>query len=470
MAVMGHRQPRICTAPLRELTHETSAGFALIEFAKSIGCPLLPWQEEASIRALELLPNRTYRFKTVLILVGRQSGKTTLLKVWALWRLYADSAKLVLGAAQALDISREAWQGSVDIAQDSKLLKPQVSKVRYANGEQCLTLKSGARYRICATTRGAGRGLAVDMLILDELREQRDWDSWSALSKTIIARPRGQIVCITNQGDGESVVLNSLREAALAERSTTLGLFEWSAPDGCELDDPEMWAYACPGLGHTIDEESIRAALATDPPERFRTEILCQYVTSMSTALDGTGWAAGADPGGSVAPYRGKLAAGIDVAMDGHHVALVVAASIGGGRYRTEPIASWSDTADARLELPALLASLAPTTLAWFPSGPASALATYLRTLPYAVEMTGADVTTACMALADLVRAGKVLHNANPLVDGQAATAGKLNQGDGFRFTRRGAGNCNALYAIAGAIHHAQIAAATPDRPPVWVL
>lgn len=466
MAVMGHRSPRLFTAPLRPLSPATSRGYALVDFAKAIGCPLLPWQREAAYRALETLPDGTYRFRTVLILVGRQSGKTTLLKVWALWRLLEDDARLVLGTAQDLDVAQEAWQGTVDLAQD----KGVPCKVRVANGQQCLTLANSARYKIKATTRSAGRGASVDLLILDEIREQRDWLAWGALSKTILARPRGQIVAISNAGDDESVVLNGVRAAALSETDPTLCLLEWSAPDGCRIDDPEMWAFGIPALGHTILESSIRSSLATDPAGLFRTEVLCQHVSTLSTALDASGWAYGADEHGSVAPYRGNLFAGVDVAMDGAHVALVVAAAVGDGRFRVEPVASWESTGDARDELPALLARLKPTRLGWFPSGPANALAPIFQALPYATPLSGGDVTSACMGVGDLVSARLLRHNASPLLDGQATTAGKVTQGDGWRFTRRGGGNCHALYAAAAALWLAQHQAQRPPRAAAWVL
>lgn len=461
--VIGSPSPRLGTPPLRELTPETSRGFDLIDFATELRIGLLPWQRTAAIRALELNPDGSYRFRTVLILVGRQSGKTTLLKVWALWRMWRDEARLVLGAAQNLDIAREAWQGSVDLAEDLDGL----GKVMYANGKESMSTWGGARYRITATTRGAGRGLSVDLLIMDEVREQRDWDAWSALSKTTIARPKGQIVCISNAGDDESVVLNSLRDAALGEKDPSLCLLEWSAPPGCDLDDPNMWAMSLPALGHTLDEASVRSSIATDPPAVARTELLCQHVSALDTALEGTGWAAGADPAGSIASHRKRLSACVDVSLDGNHVALVVAAALEDGRVRVEPVASWTVTVTARSELPALLSKLAPVEVCWFPGGPANALAPVLASLPNARALNGTDVPAACMGFADLVKAGMVVHNSDALLDSQVATASKLAQGDTYRFTRKGRGNCNALYAAAGATYSARTA--KPARAKVFV-
>ena len=52
----GYTEPRIYTPPLRELTEETSLGFAAIQYAKEIlHKSLYHWQEWALIHALEII-------------------------------------------------------------------------------------------------------------------------------------------------------------------------------------------------------------------------------------------------------------------------------------------------------------------------------------------------------------------------------------------------------------------------------
>jgi hypothetical protein len=326
----GKAEPRLFTPPHRALTRENTLGYQCIEFAELVlGVRLLPWQRWWLLHALELKPDGTFRFRTILTLVSRQNGKTWLLKVLALWFMYLGHGRLVLGAAQSLDIARESWQGAVDLTQESPELAAEVASIRYANGEQALVLSNGARYRITASSRGSGRGLSVDLLILDELREHRTPEAWAALSKTTMARPNALTVCISNAGDDQSVVLNTLRSAALAEADPGLGLFEWSAPEGCALDDPVAWAQACPGLNHgTITEAAIRTSLATDPPAVFRTELLCQHVPALDSAIDPAAWAACADPAGagSLAGTGARIALCLDVSLDYSHVSLYGAA------------------------------------------------------------------------------------------------------------------------------------------------
>ncbi|MEH1013056.1 terminase [Micromonospora sp. CPCC 206060] len=441
------------TEPLRPLTRRTSRGYEVIDFAREVlGEPLLPWQEEAVIRGLELNPDGTYRFRVVLILVARQNGKTHLSRVISLWKLYVDGVRLILGVGQDVSLAREVWTACQETIGEVPELAAELDKVSARNGDEWFRLISGARYKISAANRSAGRGMSVDHLNFDEIRQQRAWDAWSALSKTTNARPSAQIWCISNAGDSESVVLNHLREAALAGADPSIGLLEWSGPDGCDLDDPQAWAQANPGLGHTVSEQAIRSALGTDPPAVFRTEVLCQRVDALDSAIDLTAWKDCRDPVGNLESVRERIVAVVDVAPDGRHVALTAAAVLADGRVRVEVVAAWPSTDAARFELGPMLERVKAAAVGWFPSGPAAALGPILRGLG-AVEIKGGAVGEACQSFAELVASRRIVHPGDPLLDAHVTGAQKLHQGDGWRFGRRGAGHCNAVYAAAGSVY-----------------
>lgn len=466
---LGATVPRLYTRPLVDgrpggcgcgcgLTPKTSLGFAFERFVREIvGLELLPYQRWLGIHMLELTSTGHFRFRRVILLISRQNGKTFYIKLLALFMLYMGHAKLVLGAAQSLDIAREAWAGAVDLAKEVDDLAAEIEIIRYANGEQCLTLNSGARYRITAATRGAGRGLSVDLLVLDELREHRDWAAWSALSKTTTARDNSMIVCASNAGDDQSVVLNSLRSTAMAGTDETLGLFEYSAPDGAEITDMTALAQANPALGYPngVSEASLRSAMLTDPAATFRTESMCMRVDALDAALDLAAWKLNADTSSNLGAIRGRVAACIDVAPDGAHVTLAGAGVQLDGRTRVEVFRSWPTVSDARRELPDLLARIKPAALGWFPSGPGAALGADLRALE-AIELKGAEVTEACQEFAALNTGGQVVHANDPLLNAHVSSTGKLHTGDGWRFVRKGAGHVDAAYAAAGAVRIAR--------------
>jgi hypothetical protein len=451
----GLTEPRVFTAPLRTLNRRTSKGYEAAEFAEAFGMPLLPWQRWLAIHALETLPGGDFRYRVILVLVARQNGKSAAKRTLSLWRMYMEPPMLILGVAQDLSLAREQWNMCIDTIDGVPDLAAEMDgRPRRVNGDEWFKVRTGSRYRIGASNRSAGRGLSIGELNIDELREQRKWDAWSALSKTTMAVHNSQIWAMSNAGDDESVVLNQLREAAILGRDPSIGVFEWSAPDDCALDDVQAWRAANPGLGYIISEAAIRSALATDPPAVFRTEVLCQRVEQLDGAIDLAAWRSCQDPAGTMDEHRGHLAACVDVARDGGHATLAVAAKQPDGRVRLEIVRAWANTDELRAELPELLARIRPKTVGWYPGGPAGAIAPLMRQVRDSVELAGAKAGEACQGLADLARTRQVLHPGDPLLDAHVRGARKLPSGDGWRFGRRGMNqHVDAAYAAAGAAY-----------------
>jgi len=342
--LFGSTEPRIFTPPLRELTPETSLGFAAIQFASQVLLlTLFPWQEWLLIHALELLPNGRFRFRTVLVLVARQNGKSTVSIVLALFFLFVLKVATVLGTAQDLDAAESVWEQAVSFVEemddDTDLpvrpdLKAEHHHTVRTNGKMALVLtranRHQRRYKVKAANRRAGRGFSGDLTLLDELREHQTWEAWSAIVKTMMARPNGQTWAMSNAGDITSAPLRFLRKKAherlgdpdgicardpasnempsredfarivaelelddfeawgdelkeLEESADDLGIFEWSAPPECEVVDPRAWAQANPSLGYMISAKSILSAALTDLEWEFRTEVLCQWADDALT-------------------------------------------------------------------------------------------------------------------------------------------------------------------------------------------
>lgn len=356
-ARFGRHRPRVCTQPLRELTPETSMGYSVIEFAHDVlEIPLIPWQQEVLIRALELdRTGRKFRFRTVVLLVARQNGKSTLAQVLALWAMYVLGAKMVLGTAQDLDIAEELWNGCVDIAESIPDLAAGIKNVVKVNGKKSLDLETGERYKVKASNRKAGRGLSSDLMLLDELREHTNWDSWGAITKTAMARPKAQTWCLSNAGDDSSVVLMSLRKKAheslgdpdgiIGEEEAvrgddTLAVFEYSAAPERATSDRAGWQEANPSMGYTLDEETLAAAEGTDPEPVFRTECLCQWVANLAPGPFANGaWELCADPRGII-PEDAPISYAVDVSWDRSAAWVAACGMREDGRHQVEVVAA----------------------------------------------------------------------------------------------------------------------------------
>lgn len=489
--VRGRVEPRLWTPPLRELTPETSYGYDLIDFADVIGWPFDPWQKWLAIHMGELLPDGRPRFRMALALVARQNGKTLFCKVLTLYWMFIERVPLIIGTSTSRDTAKVSWRDTIVMAEGVPLLTAELAKThtRESIGEESFFNTHGSVYRFAAPNRRAGRSLTVHRVILDELREHKSWDTYDAAVKAMTAVPDAQAVAITNQGDEHSIVLDSLRDSAIDYIETgngdpRLGLWEWSAPNGCDPTDPEAIAMANPNLGDRIKLDSIRGdairAKRAGGPELagYRTETLCQRVIALDSAIDPDRWdALSATEPVDLAQYREKVALCLDVSLDGQHATLVAAAHLDGVTH-IDAVAAWDGpyaTKRLRAELPDLVRRIKPRALGWFPSGPAAAVAADLADRGHrgwppprvTVEEIRGDATAVCMGLSEQVNAGQIAHSGDPLLTAHVRSAQRLWRGDGWVFTRRNSGPVDGCYAIAGAVHLARTL--PPPRPPLTI-
>jgi hypothetical protein len=484
------------TPPLRELTPETSYGFDLIDFARdTLATPLDPWEDWLAIHVGELLPDGRPRFRTALVLVARQNGKTTFGEALILYWLFIERIPLVLGTSTDRSYAKRTWSSICEGAKGNEWLNCDLGpkSQRLTIGEEALTTLKGAEYIFAANNGRAGRSTTLHRWLADELREHHTRAAWDSASKAMNAVRDAQTVAITNQGDSESVVLDSLRAPAIefietGQGDPRLGLFEWSAPDGADPTDLGALAAANPNLGHRLDPEALLAdgarakAAGGEELTGFRTEVLCQRVTLMDPAIEPGAWEdSGTDAPVDLAEHRQYVALCVDVALDGSHASLIAAAVLD-DVIHTEVIEAWDGfgcTKRLRAELPDIVRRVKPRALAWFPNGPAAAVAADLAAAkgprrgvwpPRGVELIAITAETAAvtMGLAEVVRSGELRHPKDPLQTAHVGAAQKLWQGDRWVFVRRGTGPIDGAYATAGAVHVARTL--PPPRSPLVVL
>lgn len=355
---MGYTEPRIYTPPLRELTERTSLGFAACEYAKDVlGKTLYPWQEWALKHMLEITGELGaewhFRYRTVLIMVSRQCGKTVLSEVLASFFLNVLCVDSIFGTSLSLDKAEEVWEAVINDQESIPMLSGDIDRVARTNGNKRLILTGLRQYKVGAPTRRAGRGDSNDLVMLDELREHRDWETWAAAAASINAKPNGLIVCFSNAGDPDSVVLRQIREQAIANIEGTkaeeyggevdalsLGLFEWSAPDGAATDDMEALAQANPALGYgNLTERALMSNRQTFPESKFRSECMCQQVeTILPQPFPDGAWDEGVDESSRIAP-ESEIIYGIDLSQDRRWTTIAACGMRADGNYHIEVVA-----------------------------------------------------------------------------------------------------------------------------------
>lgn len=400
-----------------------------------------------------------FRFRKVILLVGRQNGKSTVMQALTLWRMFVDRCNLVIGTAQDLEVAEALWAESLEMAEETEDLKLEIGKIERQPGRKKFILRTGETYKVKAASRRGGRGLSGQLVLLDELREHQSWDAWAAVTKTTNAQERAQVYGISNAGDATSIVLRYLRKMAHAELGdpdgineavapgdllgeddeiddSALGIFEWSAKPGAAIDDRGQWAQSNPSLGYRVRESTLASDMKTDPEWVFRTECMCQWTDgSLEGPFPPGAWEAGTDTTSQIVGDAVKV--GIDVSFDRSRTHIAFSGPAVDGRPHVEVVASRAGT-DWVLPWLQERKDIVEGVAGQGRGAPVSGLLQELKEAGLPVEeWQGSDLTNGSGAFYDLVRANGLRHLPQPVLDVAAATAVTKPSGDGWLWDRR---------------------------------
>jgi hypothetical protein len=366
--------------------------------ANEVGITLYPWQKIAA-RYITAVADKRWQYREICIVVARQNGKTKLLVPRILMALRDGGS--ILHTAQNRDIARNTF---LEIA---PLFEGLGYQVRRGNGQEEITsVNRRGRYKLLAPN-GSARGETADLVVLDEVREQKDSTLLDALVPTTAARPNAQIIYLSNAGFDESVILNELKRRADLDEPRYAYL-EWSARAERKTDDVDGWLEANPAAGHgRISVETLAyeyKRLKGGPG--FETEYLCRWFASPREPLVGTSaWQM--CHGDVSTPDRPAIA--FNMAPDGSRASAAMAWQMADGRIA---LVELKEAYGSPIEVDALGPDLKALTIEHrarqigFASWTDAALA---RHLPRAKAIDGKDYATASGLFAQLVTSGRLV-------------------------------------------------------------
>jgi hypothetical protein len=275
--LVGREHPRLAPpTPARSQVKDFTAT------AKSVGLDLMPWQIVVGRYLYASGPGGRWTWPEVAVIVARQNGKTELIIPHILHRLAAG--RKVLHAAQTRELPRKMFLRLLPIVET----RWPDAKIRRGGGQESISLPStGGEYLISAATGGAPRGLTIDDLIVDELREIGE-EFMGAATPTQMASRNPQTLYLSNAGSEESLSLNAVK--IRADDDPSLAYLEWSAAPDRLIEDVEGWAEANPSIGHMpmlLDNltRQYRSHKLAGTMAHFETENLCRWVTTMRERL-----------------------------------------------------------------------------------------------------------------------------------------------------------------------------------------
>jgi hypothetical protein len=388
------------------------------------------------------------------------TGKNDKIAAWELAHLILFGTELILHTAHEFPTANESFLRLVAVFENWDDLRKRVERIRYANGEQGIELRSGQRLKYRARTGGSGRGFAKAGLIVYDEAQHLGREHVAASAPTKLANPNSQTWYAGSGGLTSSVVAWEIRRQAVLGTGGRLAYTEMTGETltvsggkvGSVAPDPtdrEVWYRCIPGLGRWVTEEGVEALFDELGPEAFAREILCSWDPELSSggeSVFGDAWNAWVD---DVRPRPEVFS--LDVNPDRSSASIGVADSDGVCALSDHrPNVGWAVDEAIRL------AAQYRVPVAVQANGAAGALIVDLEragvdVIPYAAQ----SMRDACGALFDAVIDRKGKARADAALDSAVASAVKKTSGDAWVWDRRGDADVSPLVAVTIARHAA---------------
>jgi len=364
VAVTGVQTPRLLWTPPAPVS---SAGQEAVDLAASVGLHLDPWQSLVLDHALAEDDAGKWSSFEVGLDVARQNGKSAVLEARILAGLFLFDEALIVYSAHLFDTSVEVMRRLCGWIDGTDWMRRRVKLTRagevgkWSHGEEGVELLSGHRVRFKTRTKGGGRGLSGDCVILDEAMYLSDAHI-SALMPLMAARSvtgSPQIWYAGSAGEAESVVFGRVRDRAMAGGDPSMTWLEWSVDERAYAEalshgeaagrafakTPINIATANPGLGIRISlKHCLHEERAMHPPEYARERLgVGQWPRAAGSdgPISPDQWASVADGSSECAD---PVVFAIAVSLDGAHAAVGVAGARDDGLAHVEVVEHASGT------------------------------------------------------------------------------------------------------------------------------
>ena len=379
------------------------------------------------------------------VIAARQNLKTALILMAEIGWLYVTDERLVVHSAHMLDTTEEAFVDLRNLITStpalSRRLAPGTSGgIFEGSGRWRIELATGQRLKYRARTKGGGRGLTGNKVVLDEGYALLP-THMGALLPTLSAVPDPQVLTASSAGKAESAVLRDKRDRGRKGLSPRQVYLEWGDPEpwtgcrdgddcrhaksakGCALDDEARWARTNVALGRRITLETLRAMRQAMPPLEFAREFLVWWdesaVDDGARSINLDRWTHALNPG---APRLRRAALAIDVAPGMGSASIALAGPHGD---RTLVLVRHGEGIGWIVKaLRKLARRLDVVEVALAPGDRTKALLTRLDKAGIEYRtLTAAEVGQACGGLVAAVDEGLIEHVGQPELDAAVATA-----------------------------------------------
>lgn len=412
-------------------------GEKAIKLAASFGIKLMPWQKEQVLLALAVDADGHWLHPDVVLICPRQNGKSLILEVILLYRLFKLNHQIVFSAHQwrtAKSIRNRIWKRIKSRPWAARRLVRNTASA----GEAEMETADGGKVQFTTRSNDMGRGFdEIDLLMIDEAYNL-DSGEMDAVAPTQLAAEDPQTYYTSSAVNefkhpkGEE--LSKLRDSALGDGSDGMLFSEFAAPVGMDPEDPLTWMMANPSYGVVANEKKIRSLKKKLTDVGFEVEMLgwgrwfaLSSDGDMPTLIDIAEWGLKVDDAprfwsDSARDFGATSLCGLgmDFKPDGDKAGLVSAVTVGDKFFlslspvddfvRADLVASVSRTLELCME-----GGIFPVGVGMDPVGPGSTVVGPLQDAGvYPEELSGADVSKAWELFKRLWAEGRIVHDGDP--------------------------------------------------------
>lgn len=447
--------PALATMPTPGARHELRQ-IELI--ARVLGVPLMPWQRYVARVASEKHPDNPerYRYRTIVLTVPRQSGKTTLMRAILTQRALMNARRKAFYTAQTGKDATARWKDLIAQIEDSFL--GEYTDTRMAQGSQSLTFDNGSYINPFAPTPKSLHGYTPDDVHLDEIFEWSEEQGemlMGAVKPAQQTRVGRQLWLVSTMGTEDSTFLNNWlakgREA-VGDPSSEIAYFEWSLEPGLDAYDSDNWDFH-PALGHTITKDDLAEATTAHSDGEWNRAYMNRITKTVNKWIDDS----------TLDDVTGEVTA--PDSMNDVHLAWEVDPKDGGG---AGIVAAWkhADKIHAKIWM------LQPER-GWIVDAAKDALTMRPGSIKYdntamnrhyagnmessLIEpLATADYVTACMMLLEKIKTGEVVLEQSEIMREQLQRVVTKPLGEGWAISRKlSSGDVSLAVALAVAVKSA---------------
>lgn len=422
-----------------------------MEFAASCGLVLDDWQAWCLEHLLGEDEFGRWSASVAIMILPRQNGKNAVLEALELYAFYVLDESRIIHTAQLAKTAADHMRRMIQLVGAN----PELDAITYpyrSNGKEALErTDTGARLEFITRGRKTVRGGSPSRVVFDEalfLTDDQIQAILPAMSAQSMNETPPQLVYTSSAPLPESLVLNRLRDHAIAGTDPSTFFAEWSLDHAIDLSDEDVLREALyetnPGLGVRISESWLRATeLVQMSSEAFHTERLGVVQTVGGSSIVPAGkWQASLDPAPPPRIGEASRVVAWEVSPDRSRASVAWVALRADGNWHQEVVEckAGTDWVAARVAKYVQSGGSAIRAVAVVKGSPGYPVLEDVRALlpdVEVIELSSVEFAAGCGSWVDKVSAGSLRHLSSAWLDAAVSGAVWRRQGSVDVFDRR---------------------------------